>query len=210
MKILVLGGEGMLGHKVYQTLLARFPDTGCTIRGSLDAPFYRRIDLFRDGRVVDGVDAMDLPALERVLRDLKPGFIVNCVGVVKQREEAKAAVPSITLNSLLPHKLVEFAAGWGGRVIHVSTDCVFSGKRGDGIRLENRRTPENGGEERLCAEERRHYDHRGHGIPEEKVYIEKRVLELPGPCGVPVEESDASFLLLEVGQAASRHHVHLS
>jgi dTDP-4-dehydrorhamnose reductase len=130
MKVLVLGGEGMLGHKMFQTLLARYPDTCCTVRGSLEEPFYRRIDLFRQGMVLEKVDAMDLSALGRTLREIRPGFIVNCVGVIKQREEAKAAVPSLTLNALLPHKLAEYAREWGGRVIHFSTDCVFSGNRG--------------------------------------------------------------------------------
>lgn len=130
MKILVLGGEGMLGHKMFQVLRARYPETCCTIRGSLDEPFYRRIDLFRHGTVLEKVDAMDLSALRRTLREIRPGFIVNCVGVIKQREEAKAAIPTITLNALLPHQLAEYAQEWGGRVIHFSTDCVFSGNRG--------------------------------------------------------------------------------
>jgi len=129
-KILVLGGDGMLGHKMYQTLLARYPATACTVFRSLDVPFYRKVDLFRQGRVIGDVDAMDLASLGEHLRCLKPAFIVNCIGIVKQREEATAAIPSITINSLLPHKLAEFASEWGGRVIHFSTDCVFSGKHG--------------------------------------------------------------------------------
>ncbi|OHB72118.1 MAG: hypothetical protein A2W23_00395 [Planctomycetes bacterium RBG_16_43_13] len=131
MKILVLGGEGMLGHKMFQTLLARYPDTACTIFTSLSEPFYRKIDLFHKGKVVDKIDAMNLPVLGEKLRDLRPEFIVNCIGIVKQREETKAAIPSITLNSLLPHRLSEFAMEWCGRVIHFSTDCVFSGNRGN-------------------------------------------------------------------------------
>ena len=130
MKILVLGGDGMLGHKMFQTLSARYPDTCCSVRGSIEEPFYRRIDLFRREKILEKVDAMDLPALGRTLREVRPAYIVNCVGVIKQREEAKAAVPSITLNALLPHKLAEFAEEWDGKVIHFSTDCVFSGKRG--------------------------------------------------------------------------------
>jgi dTDP-4-dehydrorhamnose reductase len=130
MKVLVLGGEGMLGHKMFQTLLARYPDTCRTIRGSLDDPFYRRIDLFRRGTVLEKVDGMDLSSLGRTLRDVKPRYIVNCIGVIKQRDEAKAAIPSLTLNALLPHKLAEFAEVWGGKVIHFSTDCVFSGRDG--------------------------------------------------------------------------------
>jgi len=130
LKILVLGGEGMLGHKMFQVLLSRYPDTACTIRGAVADPFYARVDLFRRGTVVEKVDAMELPTLGEMLRDRKPRFLVNCIGIVKQREEAMAAVPSITINSLLPHKLAEFASEWGGRVIHFSTDCVFDGRRG--------------------------------------------------------------------------------
>jgi dTDP-4-dehydrorhamnose reductase len=96
----------------------------------LGEPFYRRIDLFRSGRVIDKVDAMDFPRFNEILAAERPGYIVNCIGVIKQREASKAAVPSIALNSLLPHKLAEWAGGWGGRVIHFSTDCVFSGRDG--------------------------------------------------------------------------------
>jgi len=56
--------------------------------------------------------------------------VVNCVGIVKQRPEAHDAIPSITLNALLPHQLAEMAGGIGARVIHFSTDCVFSGRKG--------------------------------------------------------------------------------
>jgi dTDP-4-dehydrorhamnose reductase len=130
LKILVLGAEGMLGHKMFQTLSSRYADTACTVARPLGDPFYRRIDLFSKGRVIDRVDAMDFSRLRQVLDAERPGHVVNCIGIIKQREESRAAIPSITLNSLLPHKLAEFTAGWGGRVIHFSTDCVFSGKRG--------------------------------------------------------------------------------
>jgi len=131
MKILVLGGEGMLGHKMFQTLRFLYPDTGCTVAGSLADPFYREIPLFHQEDVVDRVDAMDLAAVRNTLNDLRPDCVVNCIGITKQREESKVAIPSITLNALLPHKLAEFAGKWGGRVIHFSTDCVFSGKQGN-------------------------------------------------------------------------------
>jgi dTDP-4-dehydrorhamnose reductase len=130
MKALILGGEGMLGHKMFQILRARYPDTRCTIFGSLSEPFYRRIDLFQKEAVLERVNAMDLPALGQTLAGLKPEFIINCIGIVKQRDEAKSAIPSIVLNSLLPHTLADYARSWNGRVIHFSTDCVFSGKKG--------------------------------------------------------------------------------
>jgi dTDP-4-dehydrorhamnose reductase len=130
MRVLVLGGEGMLGHKMYQRLMARYPDTACTTMGSIRESFLKEVPLFRQGRVIENVDAMAFPALEAKLRDVKPQYLVNCIGIVKQREEARMAIPSITLNSLLPHKLAEIVREWEGRVIHFSTDCVFSGEKG--------------------------------------------------------------------------------
>jgi len=130
-KILVLGGEGMLGHKMFQTLRSRFTDTSCTVARSLEESLYRKIPLYNEGNVVDRADAMDFGAMRRVLGEHRPDWIINCIGIIKQREEAKAAIPIITLNSLLPHKLAEFAGEWGGRVIHFSTDCVFSGRQGN-------------------------------------------------------------------------------
>ena len=131
LKILVLGGEGMLGHKMFQTLRSRYPDTICTVARSLEEPFYRKIPLFRSGKVVDRLDAMDSGEMGRVLGEHRPDWIINCIGVVKQRAEAEEAVPSIALNSLLPHRLAEIAGEWGGRLIHFSTDCVFSGRKGN-------------------------------------------------------------------------------
>jgi dTDP-4-dehydrorhamnose reductase len=129
-KILVLGGEGMLGHKMTQILRPRFPDTTCSIVGSLEDGFYRKIDLFRQGPVLERMNAMDLPAFETALRAGQWDVVVNCIGIIKQREEAKNSLISITLNSLLPHKLAAVVSEWGGRVIHFSTDCVFDGRRG--------------------------------------------------------------------------------
>ncbi|MCE5324031.1 SDR family oxidoreductase [bacterium] len=130
MFILVLGGEGMLGHKMFQVLRKRYPDTSCSVLGRLDDPFYSKIDIYRHGYVYERVDATNIADLEKKLCEWRPAFIVNCIGIVKQRSEANAPIPSITLNSLLPHKLAQIAAQWNGRVIHFSTDCVFSGLHG--------------------------------------------------------------------------------
>jgi dTDP-4-dehydrorhamnose reductase len=130
MKIVILGGAGMLGHKMFQTLSASFPETYCTIRGRRNEPPVDRIELLQSDKVIENVDVMDLPALHATLAELKPDAIINCIGVIKQRDTAKVALPSITINSLLPHALAEWASEWGGRVIHFSTDCVFSGHKG--------------------------------------------------------------------------------
>jgi dTDP-4-dehydrorhamnose reductase len=130
MRIVVIGGAGMLGHKMFQILRERFPGTVCTTREDVRKPPFDRVELLQGDDVIRGVDVMDFDRLNGTLKELRPDFIVNCVGIVKQRQEAQMAIPSITINSLLPHKLAAFAGAWGGRVIHPSTDCVFDGKRG--------------------------------------------------------------------------------
>ena len=126
----MLGGEGMLGHKMVQVLSGRFPDTWCTLRGQKDAPSLAPVAELRTERVIEGVDVVEFSALEALLRTRRPDVVVNCVGVIKQRVEAAAAIPSITINSLLPHRLAAVLETWGGRLIHFSTDCVFSGRKG--------------------------------------------------------------------------------
>lgn len=130
MNVLVLGAGGMLGHKMFQVLRERFPDTVGTIRGAIKDEFYRNIDLFHKGNVIENINTEDFPALENKLSDLQPQVIVNCIGIIKQRPGAVAPIPNITLNALLPHKLAKICDQVGGRLIHFSTDCVFSGKRG--------------------------------------------------------------------------------
>jgi dTDP-4-dehydrorhamnose reductase len=120
----------MLGHKVFQTLRERFPGTIATTRGSVAKLPLSRVSLLQGSDVVSGIDASDFESLRVRLREWQPDVTVNCVGLIKQRDAAKSAVPSITINSLLPHRLAETAAEWGGRIIHFSTDCVFSGRKG--------------------------------------------------------------------------------
>jgi dTDP-4-dehydrorhamnose reductase len=129
-KVIVLGGAGMLGHKMFQVLRRRLDRTFCTVRQDITKPPFDRVELLQGNDVLQGVDAADFPALDAILSAFRPEYVVNCIGVIKQRVEALSPIPSITINSLLPHKLAQIVARWGGRVIHFSTDCVFSGKRG--------------------------------------------------------------------------------
>jgi dTDP-4-dehydrorhamnose reductase len=129
-RILVLGAGGMLGHKMFQRLRRDFPETYGTLHGPVDVPPFDAVSLFHDGRVFDRVDVLHAERLQDLLGRLQPAVIVNCVGVIKQRPDAKSPVPSIRINALLPHELTEICRQWGGRVIHFSTDCVFSGRRG--------------------------------------------------------------------------------
>ena len=122
----MLGGAGMLGHKMFQVLRERFAGVLCTVR---ESPV-ERVELLEGSDVIPGIDAMDFPLLNSILRAHRPEYVVNCIGLIKQRAQAVCPAPSIVINSLLPHRLSEMASEWGGHVIHFSTDCVFSGRKG--------------------------------------------------------------------------------
>jgi dTDP-4-dehydrorhamnose reductase len=128
--VVVLGATGMLGHKMFQRLRAAFPGTIASTRRA-NCPPFNRIDILQGGDVQNGTDVMDFDALGGWLSEIRPRYIVNCIGIIKQRAQAQDAIPSIAINSLLPHRLATLAADWGGRLIHFSTDCVFSGARGN-------------------------------------------------------------------------------
>jgi dTDP-4-dehydrorhamnose reductase len=128
MKVLILGGSGMLGHKLVQVLSERF-DVRTTFRGT--AKPYARYGLFTDDRVIEGVSAGDFDTVIAALAKARPDVVVNAIGVVKQSGLAKDPVPSIAVNSLFPHRLAQLCRAAGARLIHVSTDCVFSGRKGN-------------------------------------------------------------------------------
>lgn len=117
----------MLGHKLVQALGDRF-EMWTTVRGGEPSAAAARV-LNRD-RTVAGVRAGDRDGVRRALEVSGATVAINAVGIVKQLEAASAAVPSIRVNSLFPHELAEACGDHGARLIHVSTDCVFSGARG--------------------------------------------------------------------------------
>lgn len=128
MRILILGVTGMLGHKLWQRLGARFPDTLGTMRARRGD--FTACGLFETERVLDCIDAARFADVEAVLNRLRPDCIVNCIAVTKRREKALDPLTCIELNAALPHRLGEWAGRNGARVIHFSTDCVFDGRVG--------------------------------------------------------------------------------
>lgn len=123
-RVLILGGSGMLGHRAYLEFRDRF-DTRVTLRSTVGLP-----PLFDNAHVVSPVDATKLETIERCIAAVKPTVVVNCVGVVKQLASAKDPIVSLTINSLFPHQVAGLCRAAGARFIHLSTDCVFSGRKG--------------------------------------------------------------------------------
>jgi len=127
MKVLILGGSGALGHKAWQVFKEEF-DTYVTIRD--DFTTLEKFGIFERRKTLSGVDALIFPSIVRTVEEVKPDVILNCIGIVKQKEEAKDPIKSIEVNSLFPQRLASVCAERGIRLIHVSTDCIFSGKKG--------------------------------------------------------------------------------
>lgn len=118
----------MLGHKLWQTLSRRF-DTWATLRRS--PARFAPPGLFDDSRSVVNVSAHDFDSVVRALALVRPDAVVNCVGIVKQDAASKDPYQSIAVNALFPHRLAQACAAAGARLIHLSTDCVFTGRRGN-------------------------------------------------------------------------------
>ena len=123
--VLVLGGSGMLGHELWRTCAARFEAYATLRSDEVDGPAAEVLD--RD-RVVTGVRAEEPRTIARALGETQPDAVVNCIGIVKQAVDDPE--PAIRVNALFPHRLAAACRERGARLIHVSTDCVFSGRRG--------------------------------------------------------------------------------
>lgn len=127
-RVLVIGGAGMLGHKLIQTLSPTF-DVHTMVRSW--HPVYDRYGIFDPQRTISGTDISDFDAIVSILGRLQPQVVVNCVGVIKQLPTAKDPIVSITVNSLFPHRMAALCKATGSRFIHISTDCVFDGAKGN-------------------------------------------------------------------------------
>lgn len=129
MKIFILGGNGMIGHKIYQALHKKFDDTWILVRQHLKDLTYKEV--FNGAKAIQSVDLLHFDRLTGILDNLDPDIIINAAGITIRRGVDSNICNSIIMNSALPHFLEEWVTGKGGkRLIHFSTDCVFSGKRG--------------------------------------------------------------------------------
>ena len=81
-------------------------------------------------KIFSDIDVLSTDKLLSVLGEIKPAIVINCIGVVKQLKAAEDPLITLPINSLLPHKLANLCELIGARLIHFSTDCVFSGSKG--------------------------------------------------------------------------------
>ncbi len=127
MRVLILGGGGMLGHKLGQLYRNRF-ETWVTVRSTFRE--YEQLDIFDQDRTIGNVDVFDFDTVIRAFDVARPDAVINAIGVIKQLPSAKDPITALTINSLLPHRLALLCQAAGSRLISLSTDCVFNGRKG--------------------------------------------------------------------------------
>jgi dTDP-4-dehydrorhamnose reductase len=126
MKILVLGANGMIGSTMLRVLSEQ---SNWHVLGSVRST----VDKSDAGvtNLIGGVDLANSDQIAKIFRDVQPDAIVNCAGLTKHLPSGNDPIPALTMNALLPHRLAELCDVASARLIHVSTDCVFSGRLGN-------------------------------------------------------------------------------
>jgi len=128
-KVMILGVTGMLGNAMFRVLSER---ADLVVYGTARAD--RAKQYFPpnlSGRIIAGTDVENSDSLIRAFGTIQPDVVVNCVGLVKQLADANDPLQAVPINSLLPHRLAALCQATGARLIHISTDCVFSGVKGN-------------------------------------------------------------------------------
>ncbi len=129
-RVLVLGATGMLGHTLFERLSDRAElEVHATVRDP--RPLEGHIAPDRQRSIHPGVDVARVETIQRVMAEVRPAVLVNAVGIVRQVPAARDPLVSIEVNALLPHRLSRLCSNAGVRLIHIGTDCVFSGAIGN-------------------------------------------------------------------------------
>lgn len=98
-----------------------------SIRSDAIRPFFPNIS---PDKLISHLDVDDFFYITEAINKIRPNVLINCIGATKHKKEGNNPINAISLNALLPHRLAEVCALSGARLIHISTDCVFSGNAG--------------------------------------------------------------------------------
>ncbi len=129
-RILVLGASGLLGNNIFKYFVSldRYDVFG-TIRSNSCLQFFRE-DLYRQFLI--NPDILEIKVIDRLLKEVKPDIVINCIGITNKLNNLTNSdrMNYLTLNSMLPHQLYKICSTYAVRLVHFSTDCVFSGIKG--------------------------------------------------------------------------------
>lgn len=128
MRVMVLGVSGMLGNAVYRVLSAN-PEL--SVFGTARSESARsHFSPALTEKLVFNVDVDSQDSLIKAFGSIHPDIVINCIGLVKQLADANDPLLAVPINTLLPHRLAALCKAVNARLVHVSTDCVFSGTKG--------------------------------------------------------------------------------
>ncbi len=128
MKILVLGANGLIGRTVLRVLSS---DNSLEVFGTLRGFHHLQLEEnINKKKIISGVDILDKSKILDVFSIIKPDVVINCVGLTKHKRDGNNPINAIKINTLHPHFLAQVSKIFECRFIHLSTDCVFSGKKG--------------------------------------------------------------------------------
>lgn len=126
-KVLVIGASGMLGSSIFRFLSeAENLEIYGTVR---DASAIKFFPVNLHPFLINGIEANEAGLLSAFLL-AKPEVVVNCIGIVKQHPDSNHHLASLEINATLPHRLARYCKMISAKLIHFSTDCVFSGTKG--------------------------------------------------------------------------------
>lgn len=114
----------MLGHAIFELMAKSDMD----VFGSTRSPV--ELGSGSSARIINGIDVLNADDLHRAFEQARPDIVFNAVGLVKQLAAADDPLAAVPINTLLPHRLARLCGLTRARLVHVSTDCVFSGRRG--------------------------------------------------------------------------------
>lgn len=127
-RVLVLGATGMLGSTLFRTFSS---DSNLVAFGTMrEASGSQYFSTQLQDALIPNIHVEGETGLLTAFSTAKPDVVINCIGIIKQLPNATDHLESLAINSILPHRLAKYCDVFGARLVHFSTDCVFSGKQG--------------------------------------------------------------------------------
>jgi dTDP-4-dehydrorhamnose reductase len=130
MKILIFGTTGMLGHTLFNYLGQNNSDLN-TFGLVRDESDFRLFTKRQAKKLISAKFDIRHEDIRNIIEKVEPNLVLNCIGLIKQDNKSKSFIDSISINSLLPHIFSKVCDDKKIRLIHFSTDCVFSGTKGN-------------------------------------------------------------------------------
>jgi dTDP-4-dehydrorhamnose reductase len=128
-KVLVLGVTGMIGKAIYHGLGQDINlEVWGTVRSCRGKSFFAANH--RSSLMID-VRAENIKSVAEAIEESRSDMVINCIGITKHRPDVEIPYKAITVNALFPNQLADLCISKGVRLLHISTDCVFSGQKGN-------------------------------------------------------------------------------